>query len=476
MAYAEYVAKFPTAAVAAADLYIPENDGSSTTLLQDITGASPGEGAELYLTDNSNYSANGGIVNVVSTGERISYSGTGTDGTGDYVTVVYRGLPGGAAASPATAGDTVRDIISAEHYKRLARELIATQGAIGTAGFTAGSVIFQGASDLDEDNANFFWDELNNRLGLGTTLPATLLHVHDGDIYLDNTATPTMRWMINGVEEATVRVDATELYIETGGVRRFTINDSYASSANSLFINDTANASMTLGLTINQDGNDDEILTLKSSDIAHGMTSWTETDSYAYAHKFSTTDGGLLLAGLSEGVTGVSIYGFHTTDNTLKTTSANGAIRVRAALKSGTSVTSVGADGNLFVILNDGLARFIFDAEGDSHQDVGTAWTNFDNKDDAILTRTLGVIMDPGSIIRSKWDEWSRYNEDSLIDAGIMPALTDAQRKNGERALVNTTQVMRLHNGAIWQLYEKLQHTLERLELAETKLNLLEAN
>ena len=44
-------------------------------------------------------------------------------------------------------------------------------------GFTAGSVVFQGASGLAQDNANFFYDDTNNRLGIGTTNPAVALDV-----------------------------------------------------------------------------------------------------------------------------------------------------------------------------------------------------------------------------------------------------------------------------------------------------------
>ena len=44
-------------------------------------------------------------------------------------------------------------------------------------GFTTGSVIFQGASGLTQDNASFFWDDTNNRLGLGDITPSTTLDV-----------------------------------------------------------------------------------------------------------------------------------------------------------------------------------------------------------------------------------------------------------------------------------------------------------
>jgi len=51
-------------------------------------------------------------------------------------------------------------------------------------GFTAGSVIFSDGTILDEDNDNFFWDDTNKRLGIGTKTPTTPLN-----IYTDNALT-----------------------------------------------------------------------------------------------------------------------------------------------------------------------------------------------------------------------------------------------------------------------------------------------
>lgn len=45
-------------------------------------------------------------------------------------------------------------------------------------GFTEGSILFQGASGLAQDNSNFFWDDTTNSLGLGTNTPAHLLDVY----------------------------------------------------------------------------------------------------------------------------------------------------------------------------------------------------------------------------------------------------------------------------------------------------------
>lgn len=49
---------------------------------------------------------------------------------------------------------------------------------------TQGSVLFLGSSgQITEDNSNFFFDDTNNRLGIGTASPSARLDVYNGDIY-----------------------------------------------------------------------------------------------------------------------------------------------------------------------------------------------------------------------------------------------------------------------------------------------------
>jgi hypothetical protein len=59
----------------------------------------------------------------------------------------------------------------------LAGTLGVTSGGTGTStAFTTGSVVFAGASGVySQDNANLFWDDTNNRLGIGTTNPTSTL-------------------------------------------------------------------------------------------------------------------------------------------------------------------------------------------------------------------------------------------------------------------------------------------------------------
>ncbi len=82
---------------------------------------------------------------------------------------------GGTYASKKITGAELSSSISAS---------IAIGDTITSA--TAGSVLFAGAAGvLAQDNANFFWDDTNNRLGIGTASPSFTLHVLSAAADLD---------------------------------------------------------------------------------------------------------------------------------------------------------------------------------------------------------------------------------------------------------------------------------------------------
>lgn len=53
-------------------------------------------------------------------------------------------------------------------------------GGTGSTSFTAGSVVFSNGTILTQDNANLFWDDTNNYLGIGTATPDHTLTVNGG--------------------------------------------------------------------------------------------------------------------------------------------------------------------------------------------------------------------------------------------------------------------------------------------------------
>jgi len=284
-----------------------------------------------------------------------------------------------------------------------------------------------------------------------------------------------------GLHLATADTAPVSIYVD--GSERVNVD-----SNGTVFINETVNANMTTGLTINQGGADNQIIALKSTDVDHGMTGVLETDSYGGFGKNGTTRGGLQITGISstDATTGnesivLRAYTEDTALATAKSTSAGAALVMSSAISDGsTGRTTPGANENLVCIKGESTTQFIFDADGDSHQNVGTAWTNFDDKDDALLSRSLGIVMDTGSAIQTKWDDWGRDHKEDLIQAKIIPRLTNEEIENGDRALVNTSQVMRLHNGAIWQLHchqqnleEVVDYQQEEIESLKKELRLL---
>jgi hypothetical protein len=72
---------------------------------------------------------------------------------------------------------------------------IANGGTGTSTAFTTGSVVFAGASGTyTQDNANFFWDDTNNRLGIGTISPTAVLTASGASssvFHAINTETPS---------------------------------------------------------------------------------------------------------------------------------------------------------------------------------------------------------------------------------------------------------------------------------------------
>ena len=226
------------------------------------------------------------------------------------------------------------------------------------------------------------------------------------------------------------------------------------------YINETANGNSTVGLTINMGAADDKILTLKSSDVSHAMTSNEEADTFGTFSKSQATSGGLNIQGYkdADGSKGFAYYvsaRLGEAADTTKSTSGVGVIYWDAAVTDGsTNVAAAGSEGNLAVLANNGTTRFIFDAEGDSHQDVGTAWTNFDDYDDLELVRDIRNVVtrvdDPlrqgfvGSI------EASRAMLDAMPGKPIVTFNADGHH------FLNTSRLAMLHHGAILQIGNRI--------------------
>jgi hypothetical protein len=257
------------------------------------------------------------------------------------------------------------------------------------------------------------------------------------------------------------------------------------SSAVPLILNDTGDISTNSevapdtnagGLCLNQAGNDGPIITLKSSDVAHGQTGGDETDTYAKISKVGATSGGLKMQTYSEGETAFKIDGRYTTDNTTKGTGATCPVQIDVRKIDGTGVTTPGADANMFSVTNNGQTKFIVDEDGDIHNDGSV--TAYDNYEDAQLVRAFDLSHGKG-VIDSKFDKFISYNHEALADMKLVGREEDGTPNH----FVNVTGMQRLHNGAIWQQYEKTEklanaiYELAKAAVGEEKANeILEQN
>jgi hypothetical protein len=230
------------------------------------------------------------------------------------------------------------------------------------------------------------------------------------------------------------------------------------------------------GLTLQLNANDGRHLTLKSSDVAHGMTDIDEADTYGTFAKQSATLGGLRITGYSEDDPGTVIVSRSATETSTKATNSHGGVHIEASLKSSATVSDHGSNANLFIIANHATTRFIFDAEGDFHADSSS--TTFDTYEDAQLVRAYDLSHGKG-VINSQFDKYVQYQHEDLADAGLVGREDDGTPNH----FINVTGFQRLHNGAIWQQYEKHQrlakavYELAKVAVGEEKANeILEQN
>jgi len=236
-------------------------------------------------------------------------------------------------------------------------------------------------------------------------------------------------------------------------------------------VNESSNLTMTIGLAINQGANDNDALACMSSDVTHGCTTLADTASYFTVSKVVAGGGGALVRGLIDG--GGDGYGAILLDglqvdnaDTTQSTAGRAIVEVWGRQISGTGVANVVDHGNVFAVRcrsgGSNVTLFLVDEDGDLLS-IGGAATAFDEYQDAEMARALDLARAPERAIRSRWDEYVRYNEDTLVQAGVLGAPL------AEGGLINVTRLQQLHNGAIWQNYteiRELRETVARYERA----------
>ena len=234
--------------------------------------------------------------------------------------------------------------------------------------------------------------------------------------------------------------------------------------------NDDAPETGTGGVTLNQTSLDNNILVLKSNDIAHGVTNHLETDSYMGFLKFHATSGGGNITGISEDDVGMFIHGFAPSPNTTQNTTGVAVVMTRANDVSGAGGANVADGANIFGCQNGGNLQFLI--RGDGAVFSNETSSTYDTFEDAQLVRAFDLSHGKG-VIDSKFDKFVSYNHEKLAELDLVGREDDGTPNH----FINVTGMQRLHNGAIWQQYEKHNQLLEAVyELAKEAVGEEKAN
>lgn len=141
-------------------------------------------------------------------------------------------------------------------------QLAVSRGGTGTGtAFTTGSVVFANASGIyAQNNAQFFWDNTNNRLGIGTASPAVKLDVTGAAAFSTSATTPIV---IGGTgTTSTLTLRSTSGVGATGADIVFQVGNNGATEAMRII---NAGNAVGIGLTPNAWGANWRVLELSSS-------------------------------------------------------------------------------------------------------------------------------------------------------------------------------------------------------------------
>ena len=181
------------------------------------------------------------------------------------------------------------------------------------------------------------------------------------------------------------------------------------------------------GITLNMGANDGIFLSAKSSDIAHGLTAYAETDTFFTINKRDAAGGGLSMRSFTDGGEGEAVGWSVSTfiRDTLDTTTSVaglGGINFSVCQHDGSNnKVTCAANGNLFTVRRwynsgggaDWEVAFIIKGDGDIYYD-GADQGAFDAEQDALACR------DAAYTIAGEFDKVLAYNREELERIGVM--------------------------------------------------------
>jgi hypothetical protein len=238
-----------------------------------------------------------------------------------------------------------------------------------------------------------------------------------------------------------------------------------------LYVGDSANANMTVGLTINQGANTNEIAAFKSSaGTGHGMTDLAEADTFGRVMRQHNTAFGLRIDGFGDGNGGVALNLIGNQDGTADTSHTSGTLAVvtaRGATGNGATngVTTIANEGALFGVSNNGTLRVLVQGEGEMHI-TNTTLVALDDDDDVQLVRGLQKLSASSGIVETEWDN-PLYDYEYLKSKGLAGDIAPGHDGSW---LFPVQRTIHAHAGAIFQNYTRHMSLAEKVDGLEVEL------
>lgn len=239
-------------------------------------------------------------------------------------------------------------------------------------------------------------------VGRGGGTPTIFLVDEDGDLYIDGDF-----FDIDDPDTGLIFGGSDSLAIQAGGVTMLDVVESTTDYVNVtqglLFVNETANANQEKGITVNQgaiDGGDSEILAFKDTQVGHGLTGVTETDTFGFFRMNGEAEGaagGLRIVGLSESIIsggGLNLYGY--SDPPSDTDSnTHATIEILGSKNTTPSGGSLGDSENLLLIGNASstATKFLMKGNGDTFLFGNTLMIN----ETSNANQTVGLTINTGT-------------------------------------------------------------------------------
>ena len=488
----------------------------STDKLTISKGNTLGTTVAMTIDENALVTLPDGAMEIIASGNYANLTLTTTDADANFGPELrlYRN-----SSSP--VNDDVTGIIQFEARNNNSQDFVSSEiksissdvadgtedGALGFSVMNAGTltnsmfltgpeVVFNELSnDVDfrvESNGNthmLFVDGGNDRVAIGTASPQTTLHIEGtapviriSDSNSDSEANATGKIEFydrnnTDVNSSIISGDGSDnnFFITNHNAKSIIFSTNNAeqmrlTAGGALSLNDTAPDGTDGSLCLNQAGGDGIILSLKSSDVSVG-TDEGEADTYASFKKQSAGSGGLAITGIGSSSSLAMVLRASVDSasvNVTTSTSGYGVFATNSIKRDGSgNLGHLGANDNMCTFLNNDTTEVIFKGDGEIFSNQSATVGTFDTYEDAQLVRAyeLSAGRYNKGLIDSKFDKFVQYNAKDLVDANLIGKDEDGKANS----FVNITGMQRLHNGAIWQQYEKTQRLTQAMYKLATK-------